>query len=207
MKSRVSETIIRSGGKLIRTTTTTTVESAEIDFADILEAVRIEPDCMSGTPWDNCDGFDHEARPIGYDSQRIHSRGSCWDAGNRCRVVITVPWDDGLEGWYRERGATRQVAREMVAQCLRSAIDQLTKWYEQGWDWYVCEGEFKGCSDSIGGIDDYDYANGECRTEVAFGIACQLGKRGYVITGKPEVSRPKRDGTGKYNLELFSWKD
>jgi hypothetical protein len=92
----------------------------------------------------------------------------------------------------------------MVAQSMRNRIDQLVKWYENGWEWWFCACEFNGCSASVGGIDDYDYASGECSTEVAMEITRQLEKDGYEVIGKPEVSRPKWTG---YGVNMFSWKD
>ena len=52
----------REGDQLI--TTTTTVESAVLDFQDILDACEIQDDYDADAPWKNCDGFEHTATRV-----------------------------------------------------------------------------------------------------------------------------------------------
>jgi len=138
-------------------------------------------------------------------------RGYCYSDAHRERIIITAGWDNDLYRWYRGNGASRQVGREMVALSLRKRLDQLVKWYTNGWEWWHCGGEYKGCADGIGGIDDYRYAHDEVRRECAENIAHQLEQAGYIVAGRPAPSaadtrRQKRDRFRR-NQTLFSWND
>ena len=55
-QSRTATTTIRTSDVLVHTTVTTEVESAYVDFDDILAAVKVSPDdSMSGeAPWNCC---------------------------------------------------------------------------------------------------------------------------------------------------------
>jgi len=210
-------TTIRTGDVLVHTTVTTEVESAYVDFDDILWAVKVTPDeSMSGeAPWECCDGFTHTVERLSrFDEGRDTAdqrRGYCYSDSHRERIIITAQWDADLYRWYRDNGASRQVAREMVALSLRKRLDQLVKWYTNGWEWWHCGGEHKGCSDGVGGIDDYRYAHDELRRECAENIAHQLEQAGYIVAGRPTPSaadsrRQKRDRFRR-NRTLFSWND
>ncbi len=216
-QTKTATTTIRTGDVLVHTTVTTEVESAHVDFDDILAAVKVSPDeSMSGeAPWDWCDGFAHTAERLSrFDEGRDTAdqrRGYCYSDGHRERIIITAQWDTDLYRWYRDNGASRQVAREMVALSLRKRLDQLVKWYTNGWEWWYCGGEYKGCSDGVGGIDDYRYAHDEVRRECAENIAHQLEQAGYVVAGKPtpngaDTRQQKRDRFRR-NRTLFSWND
>lgn len=216
-QSKTATTTIRTGDVLVHTTVTTEVESAYVDFDDILAAVEISPDdSMSGeTPWNWCDGFAHTVERLSrFDEERDTAdqrRGYCYSDSHRERIIITAQWDADLYRWYHDNGASRQVAGEMVALSLRKRLDQLVKWYTNGWEWWHCGGEYKGCSDGVGGIDDYRYAHDEVRRECAENIAHQLEQAGYIVAGRPTPSaadtrRQKRDRFRR-NRALFPWND
>ena len=138
-------------------------------------------------------------------------RGYCYSDGHRERIIITAQWDADLYRWYRDNGASKQVAREMVALSMRKRLDQLVEWYANDWEWWYCGGEYKGCSDGVGGIDDYRYAHDEVRRECAENIAHQLEQAGYIVKGKPipnaaDARQQKRDRFRR-NRTLFSWTD
>jgi hypothetical protein len=203
----------RVGDHFVSVLTTVHVESVHVDFNEILESVVVEPDeCYNETPWDMCDGYDHEAVPTRNLDVRVDAaRGYCWHDGNRERVVITLDdhVDADLYDWYREQGASKQVAREMVALSMRKRIDQLKDWYENGWHWWWVHGEYRSYEDSVGGVDDYDYAVDSVREEIALNIAAALEDDDYIVTNKPEVpnENPGRLARLKHNRTLFSWID
>lgn len=213
-----TSTMIRTGDFLIHTTVTTTVEPVHVDFDDILSAVEVSPDegMYGETPWHNCDGYDHSIQRVfqideGCDSidQR---RGYCYSNVDEERIVITAEWDDDYDyRWYRGHGASRQVAREMVALSTRRRLDQLVKWHKGGWEWWYCGGELKGFRDGGGGIDDYVYAYNEVRRECAENIAYQMEQAGYIVVNRPTVepadTRQMKRNRFRSNLNLFSWKD
>ena len=214
---KTATTTIRTGDLLVHTTVTTAVEPVHVDFGGILAAVGVFPDVsMNGeTPWDWCDGYVHTVEQVSrLDEGRDTAdrrRGYCYSDGHRERIVITAAWDDDLCRWYRDSGASKQVAREMVALSMRKRLDQLRNWYEHGWEWWCCNVDFKGFTDGVGGIDDFDYANDEVRRECAENIAYELDRIGYIVAGKPTLdpadAREQKRDRFRRNRALFSWID
>jgi len=112
----------------------------------------------------------------------------------------------------RERGASRQVAREAVAAERRRTLAQLVKWYDSGWEWYGVRCRFEalgdGYQDSLWGIDDAEYAE-TLKEEIALNVAAQLEEAGYTVTGKPEhrqtYTRADKQARLRRNLAAQSW--
>jgi len=187
---------IRHGDTMIAVET----GAATIDFEEILDATEVVYDehaCEA--PWDNCDGFEHKAIPerrMPDEADTRAMRGSVYSDGLRERVVIQLPEgeDYGIYTYMRERGATPQVAAEAVAAERRRTLDQLCRWYADGWQWFGARCTFtvlgNEYSDSVWEIDDPDYAEREVKREIALEVAAQLEAAGYTVTGKPEP--PKR---------------
>lgn len=204
---------MRVGDIIVTTTVRTEVESATIDFDDILAASQVEPDeTMWGeTPWESCDGYEHSVDKD-HDIYSEEARGWCFSKCAGHYVNIEIEWDHNLFEWYRERGATKQVAHEMVALSLRKRLDTLVDWYENGWEWWSVCCEYGDEIDSCHGIDDHDYAYNDIRLECALNVAHELEQAGYEVHGRPEYNDAiahrwlKRDRL-KYNLRLFSWTD
>jgi hypothetical protein len=172
----------RDGETLV--TVTVETQQAEIDFEDISDAVKVEPDeGMSEVPWENCCGFDHELRLPRTDCETDSE--ACIHHDGRYRV-FEVPYDTDLYEWHRKHGASRQVAREAVAQSRQRTIDTLKQWYGSGWEWWVTSCDYLGASASVGGVDDYDYASGDCATDIAEEVAAELQKQGFTVTGMPD---------------------
>jgi len=206
--------LLRQGDTMIA------VESAPavVDFQDILDAVKVVYDENScDAPWDNCDGFEHTCTPAHrFDFDPSDMRGYCYCEGHREHVVIQLPEgeDYGLYGWHRERGASRQVAREAVAAERQRTLDQLVKWYSHGWQWYGVQCNFEVLGeefhDSLWGIDDEDYAEREVKPEIADNVADQLEKAGFTVTNRPERGPyPSREGQQarfRYNLNIQNWR-
>jgi hypothetical protein len=167
---------------------------AVIPFASILEKTTVVYDNHETmTPWENCDGFEHKAvkesslvgRP-----RDMQGAVHCQDG----RVVIILNDDDlGLYDYLRERGASKQVAREAVAADRQGRLRQLRNWYANGWEWYGVKCDFRILGDhydaSVWGFDSEEFAGSE-REEVAYEVVAQLEKDGFTVTGKPEP--PKR---------------
>lgn len=200
----------REGDSVVTVTTTVEVRPAEMHYDDILAACKVEVDgWATDPPWLAMDGWEHDVdRADNYpDTSSIQeARGFVSrdrrDGGN---VIIKLgkPFDDGY-GTYqalRQGGASKQVAREAVALMRRQAIDQLVRWYNNGWEWYEVIGDFMGYAASCSGIDDYAYALKEVRREIANEIAAKMEDDGYTVVGKPART------TGKYPIVNWSLSD
>jgi len=169
---------------------------ATIRFGEILEATEVVADQYeSMTPWEHCDGFEHTATPERRFRDEANARemqGSVYCDGHRERLVIELPKEEdyGIYQHMRERGASRQVAREAVAAERRRTLAQLVEWYGNGWEWFGVKCDFEVLGEqfdaSLWGIDDPDYAEREVKEEIALEVAHQLEKAGYTVAGKPD---------------------
>lgn len=185
-----TKTITERVGAVVVRVQVETLES-RVDFADILEAVKVSPDEHSPAPWEDCDGFEHTITPADKLIDEIRAtrmQGYCY--ADRRRKVITLPEgeDYGVFDYHRARGASKQVARELSAQARAKTIAQLKRWYQYGWQcWYVsCD--YLGAHDSLGGVydDSGDYLE-DVKREVAENVAAELESQGFEVFGKPEA--------------------
>ena len=74
----------------------------------------------------------------------------------------------------------------MVACDRRRTLDQLVKWYTDGWQWWGVKCEYLGFEDSVWGIDDDEYAENEVRVEIACEVAHQMQEAGFTVNGVPD---------------------
>lgn len=190
---------------IITTVTTVTETDRIVDYDDILESVSVEYDeWFNEAPWEHCDGFEHEYEDIGYYNHDgiTNSRGCGWS--NRERFIITIS-DKQLEEWgtydyYRANGCSKQVAREIVAQVKRNTLDQLVKWYSNGWEWYTVHGDYLGYQASVGGVDSYEYAE-TLRYEIADEIGDEMLKDDYVIHNRHHTNDRTKLQYAKYSFK------
>lgn len=190
--------LIRQGDTMIAVET----RSAVVPFDEILAACKVVENTDDyDSPWDRCDGFEHEARPPhklpdAADARAMQGYCRTWDRGER--FVIDVPRENKATfDYYRQNGASRQVAAEMVALDRRRTLATIVKWYEDGWVWYGvrCQVDALGeeFADSLWGIDVADYAEKEIKIDVACEVAGQLEAAGYTVTGKPNRAPTRED--------------
>jgi len=206
--------LLRQGDTMIAVETAPAV----VEFDDILDATKVVYDeYVSDAPWDMCDDFEHTVvAPSRIDGDAESMQGYCYCDANRERVMIRLPEgeDYGTYKWHRERGASKQVAREAVAAERRRTLDLLVKWYSDGWQYWgvKCDFEVLGeeFHDSVWDIDDKDYAGREVVPEIADNVAAELEKAGFTVNGRPEhvyLSRADKQARLRYNLNLQNWKD
>ena len=187
---------VETDSSVITIETIVTERSKFVDYADIRAAVTIEPDEGCEAPWEHCDSWEHSADKLGWWSHEglRDSAGYAVRGWRDSAVVITLSDDlDDEYRFYRLNGQSKQVAFERVAQIRRERIEQLVRWYSNGWEvWYVC-GEYEGYAGDggMGGIydDDGNYAE-ECARDLADSIADEMEDDGYVVTDRPERSNP-----------------
>jgi len=195
---------------------------ATISFGEIMEATEVVADQHERmTPWEHCDGFEHTATPERRFRDEANARemqGSVYCDGHRERLVIELPKEEdyGIYQHMRERGASRQVAREAVAAERRRTLAQLVEWYGNGWEWFGVKCDFEVLGEqfdaSLWGIDDPDYAEREVKEEIALEVAHQLEKAGYTVAGKPDRQaaylrhrREVKQGQLTRNLAAQNW--
>lgn len=168
---------------------TVELESAIVEWQEILDVIKVEPDdwdCES--PWENCDGYDHFVEDaIGPDEDSFTAFQSMHTG--RMQMIV-MEYDQGTHDWYRAKGASKGVARQLTLQSMRKRIDQLVGWYCDGWEWWGVSGEIHGCCVSVWGVDSYDYAVNDVKTEIADELAHELTAKGYEVTGEPDAKKP-----------------
>lgn len=170
--------LTRDGETMVEVSVTT--RPAVIQFSDILERVKVEPDDFAEAPWDNSDGYEHEVIDDNTDGESV---GSFSDSRGKMKRVITKEFSDwGSAG----RGASKQVQFEAHAKEVARSLRQIVKWYENGWSVWCVSCSYLGCSDSLCGIydDDGDYVE-EQKSEIAANVAAELEEQGYTVEGKP----------------------
>ncbi len=148
------------------------LESAIVDFQEIMDAVAIVPDDDRPAPWDAMDGWEHELVKARSDRQR----------GYIGRFAILAK----EQGWYeyaRNCGQSKQVAREYAAFQLGRMIDQLAEWRRNGYQYFGLTCEFKGAFDSIWGVEPESVD--DWRRELAENVADALEKQGYSVNRPP----------------------
>lgn len=179
-------TMERKDTSIIRT------ESVElpaiVQYNDILNACKTEPDYDCNAPWEDDEGWSHECNPIEMEEVRS-ARGAFY--GDREYQLVSIP-DTTIEAWHgpKPKGMSKQVWREFIASRKRAAIDQLVSWRSNGWFAYGATCDFMGYHDSCWGfIDgDVDYQSSN-RAEIASNIVSEMQADGFEIVGIPVVSQ------------------
>jgi hypothetical protein len=207
---------------------TTTKRPCFVDWVDLWNACEVERDEDMQAPWIEHDGWDHERdsftdwchrRHVDYTRKSSSNFQACRGYAHNDGETFRVHIDDSRfanenrAGFWQHmmiNGASKQVAAEMTALWERRYIDQLVKWYIDGfeWWWVKCEYEIDGeiYEASLSGIDDYDHADTTVREELAFDVACQLEKMGYVIKMQPPPRKWEYD-CRKVRQQAQNWTD
>lgn len=171
----------RDGKVMVKVTVETT--EAVIQFSDIIEACKVEPDDCSEAPWESCDGFEHEVVKDTTDGESV---GSFRDSRGRMMRVVT----DEFEAWGSAgRGASRQAEFEAHAAEVKRTIEQLVRWHSNGWGVWCVSCRFQGYTDSCCGFYDEDSDSEYMREnvrEIAGNVAREMVKDGYTIEGWTE---------------------
>lgn len=200
-----------------------TKQPAVITYSQIQEAVTVEEDCgdMNLPPWEESDGWEHAQKLPQHDGEYDSHRFVRCD--NDFLIVID---HNSYGGWSREsryesfrcKGASKQVAAELVAQQDREYVRQLKDWYQNGIDyWAICvnlPAPFNYLNESLGRIDDYDYAVSEA-ADTIYNICERVRACGWEISDGPTVADiQKIDQTKRRqvkldrllgNLNMFNW--
>lgn len=232
VESTVESFTNRVGDKMV--TVTIEREPAVIDFATLVAAGEIEQDDDMRAPWEECDGWEHTATESHKLEDRGHFDEVACQAPlgkpcvncphhvwvphynpkdvvycDRTRYLIEVERERVVQWqgeWNKYRNETRQVYEERLARCRRDAIEQLKKWYKDGWCYFWGQVRYGDYDASIGGImaadDDPDDPHiQECIEDMAYEVACHMEKDGYTITNKPTGKKTKED-----KLQALRWK-
>ena len=165
-------------------TVTTKDESRVVQWDDIEGSVESD-DCYGECPWDDCDGWEHEFEREHWNDHddKLYSRGRVnrnWRDGGSGYIVID---DDTIRDKWG-------VSEDRIAEVKRDAIDQLVKWYENGWCYVVACARYDDYSDYLGGILTDDGCNDhaeECVEQCRHEVAAQLERDGYIVEGRPNA--------------------
>lgn len=165
---------------------------ATVAWQTLLNAIEVEDDDInSEPPWSDCEGWEHELVHFDYERHHEDVRDSAgfFVQDGRYFFITIDPQQMGLPDYdyYHMRGAAKQVARQLAAKAIRSAIRQLRQWYVDGWSYYGVKCCYRHYDASCWRIDDYNYALKEIGPDMAGDVAHQLEADGYVITGRPSI--------------------
>lgn len=204
-----TKTITERVGAVVVRVQVQTLES-RVDFADILKAVKADTDYGMPAPWEDCDGFEHTLTPADrFDERADYERMQGYCYTDRRRKVITLPpgEDYGVYDYHRARGASKQVARELSAQARARTIDQLKRWYQNGWQVWFVSCNYLGAQDSLGGVydDSGDYLE-EVKQEVAENVAAELEKDGFEVFGQPEAEPRLKLSANGWGMSADNWR-
>ena len=155
---------------------------AVVDFREILDSVEVRPDEWADPPWETCDGLEH----------------------TRDGEEITIPWDESLEQYYRQRGASKQVAKQLTARSMAKRRKYLASIYANGYEALGVSCDFQRFRDSVCGVEGYEYARGELSEEVALNVASEMQSAGFDVVNLPNRC-PNRRETYRRNVHLFDW--
>ena len=183
---------IITADKIVTVETVVTEDDRVVDYSDIEQRVEYD-EWYNETPWESCDGWEHEFVGTGYydhDDRRNHYsyvNRAARDGG--CGFIIVT--DESVIEWgcVGPTGCSKQVRFEAIAAAKRKATEQLVKWYENGWEWFTAVAEFEGYMHCVGGIDCMDYAE-EVARECAAEVVDELERDGYIVENQPEPQRP-----------------
>ena len=160
---------------------------AVVDFREILDSVEVRPDEWADPPWETCDGLEH----------------------TRDGEEITIPWDESLERYYRERGASKQVAKQLTARSMGKRREYLASVYANGYEVWGVVCDFLDFHDSVWGVDDYEYARGEMSEEIALNVASEMQSAGFDVVNLPDrchLYQQNRRDNYRRNVHLFDWR-
>lgn len=203
------------------------VHPAVIPFRWILSRCDAAPDEYSwDLPWNAHDGWEHDLVKvedhISYHADRglIHDSRAFVNVDYRPHIILIT--DKSYAGdsrqsrfdWLRAKGASKQVAAEVVARQDQIYIDQLVKWYTEDviwWKAFVYFDLLGECyENTLGMIDDEHYAATDACTELALELIHQLTQDGFTVTDIPDPSLERKKAKHRrlqHNLNLFNWHD
>lgn len=173
---------------VITVETIVSVADRRVSWDDIETSIEYDDRCEA--PWDECDGFEHEfERETYHDDERrrdshAYVNRSPRDGGSGWIVIDDATVIDKW-GCVGPAGCSRQVRAESIARAKRQTIEQLVKWYENGWQWYGARAQFGEYEDSVWGIDSEEYAVEVAETEMRWEVAAQLEENGFIVADKP----------------------
>ena len=215
------EAIPRDFGHEVRHTVEDSCVPARIKFETIKAKAEITFDDHMGATWEDCDGYEHELlhhRDFnGPEDAFPLARGYSMGIGKIVTVTDKSFCGDSFKDRYerlRKQGASKQVAREVIASQDREYIDYIVEEYNRGHPdtWWVrieIEINDETYENSLGGIYGEDYARGECLDDVADEVAHMMEKDGWEIVGRPDRKasyRASRLYHMKQKLNMFNWR-
>lgn len=185
-------------GAVQQRTTKTIQLPATIPYSWLLGQVEVADPYDDTFPWDDGDGWEHALIEAPYYNAILFDKAHnfVWYDRARKHVVVTDA-SYGGESFaqrfeaLRKQGASKQVAREVMADRDRAYVKQIVTWYETGYFTVDLSIEIKIAGkvyeESCGGYEnhpaDIDYG----RENLLYGIIHELEQDGFVVTGCPDT--------------------
>lgn len=157
-------------------------EALTVDYADILEATRLEHD-DSYDPFD-CDGLEHELIRAEDNDMR---QANAYVYHGRSHRFIVLEDTTSTYDYFRARGASRQVAFEKQAETNRNIITAIKKYLQGDYTAYGIVCEYEGFHDSCWGFEGDDEYIESSKHEIASQVVYQMEKAGYTVTNQPQA--------------------
>ena len=195
-----------------------------VDYDRLRKLVSIEPDPYHEAPWDAMDMYEHDiiwASDFAGDSNSLRNAlGFARSGGTSCLIVVhggmnnykqTKNYQNEFD-YYRELGASKQVAAEMIANRVAADTAKIADWYNNGIEWWfvtcrIVRGD-KSYEDTLAGVlgtEEYE----DSAANVVDLVASYLEDDGYEIVNRPPTQRLKVvefKQKLQRNKELFNWK-
>jgi len=179
---------------------------AIVQYADIADQATFEIDTdESREPWADCDGYQHTEIEVGLCQEMLQGKKNPRGLYRHTRggggvLVLDDKDQAGLYNYYHERGASKQVARELAAVTDRRTLDQLVEWYADGWWWYRADCVFFNYEACCSGYmeEDADCAIADVIAEVIHDMVID----GFTVVGQPLCVADTRMSRDKYRQHL-----
>ncbi len=210
----VADTVTYEAYGTVRQRVTKHIElPAMVSYASLQSMVEVSEPQDEMYPWDEQDGWEHDLidapcyNALAFDK----AHNFVYQGRRRCHVVVTDKSYGGESFGYRfaslrSRGASKQVAREAIADRDREYVTQIIQWYNHGYK--TVDMEFKTkiagkqYSAECCGYEDHPDAIADGKRGILYDVVHELEEDGFIVVDKPDAENmPYKTLQRHYRLE------